>query len=104
MQFNFFPRLIISLTLSLTLASCIKPYKIDIQQGNLINPTMANQITQGMTSAQVQQKLGTPCLNNIYPDQIAYVYTLQPGYGEKTEKQLIINFKNDHVTSVKTKL
>lgn len=93
---------IITLFICLLLSGCgfLKPYRPPVQQGNVITDQMVQEIRAGMTKSQIQDKLGEPVLENCFdPNTWSYVYTLLPSKGTMTEKQLIIHFKNDRVSS-----
>ena len=56
--------------LVLTLAACsIRPYRIDIQQGNVITAEQFAQLKVGMTRDQVRFVLGSPMLTDIFHDK-----------------------------------
>lgn len=62
-------------------------YKIDIQQGNIIDARDLNQVRTGMTQSQVRYILGTPIIQDAFhQDRWDYIYTMTPG-GKKTEKK-----------------
>src|SRR5688572_23392774 len=53
----------------------VKPYRIDIQQGNYISQDMVAQLKPGMSKEQVRLALGTPLLTDIFhADRWDYVY------------------------------
>jgi outer membrane protein assembly factor BamE len=60
----------------LALASCfLKPHKIDVQQGNYIDPEAIAKLKPGMTRSQVRFLLGTPLLvDTFHPDRWDYLY------------------------------
>ncbi len=93
---------LITLTLSLTLASCIKPYKAPVQQGNILTTKSITAIHTGMTTQQVTQVLGKPVLTNLYKNNhLIYVYTYQSkNSANLSKKQVIISFKNNRVMNI----
>lgn len=97
----FISAVLLLLTTSLT--GCIKTFRIDIQQGNLISPNAADQIHKGMSSQAVTKQLGTPVLDSIFNDQLIYVYTFQPGHGAITKKQLVVTFQHNKVVQIEKK-
>ena len=71
----------------LFLASCsstglpvldLKPYRMEIQQGNFVSQEAVSQLKLGMTKEQVRFVLGTPLLTDIFhADRWDYVYRRQ---------------------------
>lgn len=88
---------LLSLTLSLT--ACV--HKMDIEQGNIITPAMVSKLHTGMSEDQVKAVMGTPMLLNTFDDsRIDYVYTMQPAYGQRTEKKVTLVFRNHRLQSI----
>ncbi|WP_369601273.1 outer membrane protein assembly factor BamE [Hahella sp. SMD15-11] len=72
-------------TLSLGLTACAFPgvYRLDIQQGNIIEDKDLARVEPGMNRAQVHFVLGTPLSTDTFdPTLEDYIYTLQLGGGE----------------------
>ena len=89
--------LLTSLTLVglLALAGCSFPgvYKIDIQQGNVVTQDMIDQLRPGMTRRQVRFIMGNPLLvDTFHPNRWDYLYSLQPGGGERQQERISIMF------------
>jgi outer membrane protein assembly factor BamE len=83
--------------LTLLLASCgLKPYKMDIHQGNFITAEMRAKLKLGMSKQQVRYVLGTPLINDAFHgNRWDYVYRHEQG-GKVVEKQsLTLNFANE---------
>ena len=89
---------ILALSLLLTCAACV--YRAPIQQGNLLDAKDIDQITVGMTQAQVKYVLGTPMVSNPFSashwDYVYYVklYTMPA----PKKQQLIVYFENGTVS------
>ncbi len=82
------------------MSGCFLVYKPDIRQGNTLTPQKVSQIKPGMTVAEITDLLGTPVLINILaPDQMIYVYTIQPGHGQFQAQQLRIYISNGRVVN-----
>lgn len=63
-----------------TKPSFINEYKIDVQQGNVLNQDMVAQLKPGQTRDQVRFLLGTPLIADIFHQQRwDYVYRYQNG-------------------------
>ena len=95
-----------SLLLALLIAGCtyvplLTPYKIDIQQGNLVTQEMVSRLQPGMTRAQVRFTLGTPLVVDPFRDDrwdYVYVYTK---HGAVTEQRRIkVFFKDDKLARI----
>ncbi|HTT09535.1 MAG TPA: outer membrane protein assembly factor BamE [Burkholderiaceae bacterium] len=79
----------------------MKPYRPDVQQGNVVTKEMVDQLRESMTRDQVRFLLGTPLLTSIFhTDRWDYVYYLQRGTGdEKQLRRLVVLFKNDRLAT-----
>jgi outer membrane protein assembly factor BamE len=98
---------IIILVAMLSLASCdlVRVYRPNIQQGNVITPAQLTLIHRGMSRQQVINKLGYPVLTNVpNTNQLVYLYSYQPAYGQLTRQYLIISFKGKKVTKIETNM
>lgn len=74
-------------------------YKIDIQQGNIITQEMIDQLRPGMTKRQVVFVMGTPLVRDPFDqDRWDYVYSYQPGGGERGQERVTMFFENDLLT------
>ena len=89
-----------TLLLSLLATGCV--YRMDIQQGNLLDPEQIDQVQVGMTRSQVRFLLGTPMvIDSFNPDRWDYVYRLQRGHERKIDKHhLVVWFESDKVTRI----
>lgn len=87
----------------LLLVGCtmLRPYKMDIHQGNIIEPEKVERIKVGMNRSQVRQLLGTPMLDDAFQkEQDDYIYYSKPGYGEASEERIVIRFQNEKVSNI----
>lgn len=81
----------------LLLAACsvtekLTPYKIDIQQGNVVTQEMVAKLKPGMTKAQVRFILGTPLITDAFhAHRWDYVYRYQKA-GKLTEERKLALF------------
>jgi outer membrane protein assembly factor BamE len=77
------------------------PYKLDVQQGNVIEQKDLNQVKPGMTTRQVQFLLGTPLIrDSFHPERWDYVYSFQPGGKKREEKRITLYFENDRLVRI----
>lgn len=72
----------------------VKPYRIDIQQGNVVSAEQFAQLRVGMTREQVRFLLGTPLLTDIFHERRwDYRYRMARGdTGEVTSRGIAIHF------------
>ena len=76
--------------------SSIKPFRIDIQQGNFLSPETVGQLKRGMTRDQVRFVLGTPLVTDIFHgDRWDYVFYRELGNGTKEQRRVSVFFDND---------
>ncbi len=99
-------RVLIPLILATTLAGCgswwlPRPHKIDIQQGNLLDESAVTQIEEGMSKAEVQNRLGNPLLQQSFrPDRWDYVYSLNRSGERPVGQRLTLYFGEGRVTRI----
>jgi outer membrane protein assembly factor BamE len=86
------------------LAACV--YRIDIQQGNLLEDTDIEQVEVGMTRSQVQFLLGTPMVaDSFHRDRWDYTYYFRQGRSRAVERRwLVVRFENDRVARIERDL
>ena len=78
--------------------SFLKPYKIDVHQGNFVSQEMLAQLKEGMTQDQVRFVLGTPLLTDIFhSDRWDYIFRLQKGKGEVLTSRVTVFFKENRL-------
>ena len=76
-------------------------YKIDIQQGNAVEPEKVRQLEIGMTKSQVEYLLGTPLITDLFhPDRWDYIYYLIPDYGERQRRHVAVFFEAGTVSRI----
>jgi outer membrane protein assembly factor BamE len=76
-------------------------YKIDIEQGNIVTQEMVDQLRPGMTKRQVTFVMGTPLVRDpFHQDRWDYIYSYQPGGGERGQERLSVLFENDELVSI----
>ena len=58
----------------------LSPYRVDIQQGNVVTQEQLERIKPGMNRLQVRDVLGTPLLTDTFhADRWDYIFTLRQG-------------------------
>ncbi len=92
-------RLLIPLLLC-GLTACV--YRVDVQQGNLLDQTDIDAVQIGMTRSQVRFLLGTPLAGTgLRKDRWDYMYYLKPGKSDTAlQHWVIIWFKDEVVTKI----
>ena len=82
------------------LGGCV--YRLDIQQGNVVDEKNLAQVDVGMTRSQVQFLLGTPMVaDSFHEDRWDYPYYLQRGRDRHVERRwFVVYFQNDRVVRV----
>lgn len=85
-------------SVSLLLGACI--FRIDIQQGNLLEEDLVEQVEVGMTRSQVQFLLGSPMIeDSFHEDRWDYTYYLRRGRSREVERRWIIVYFDGDVVS-----
>lgn len=82
------------------LAGCV--YRMDIQQGNLLEADAIDQVEVGMSQSAVQFLLGTPMLSDpFHADRWDYPYYLRRGRSrEALRSWVVIYFEDGRVTRI----
>ena len=77
-------------------------YRINIQQGNLLDADLVDQVEVGMTRTQVKYLLGTPLVSNPFDkDRWDYFYYFRAGKTRETTTQhLVVYFDGDQVSRI----
>jgi outer membrane protein assembly factor BamE len=85
---------------TLCLAACV--YRIDIQQGNLLDDSDIGQVEVGMTRSQVQFLLGTPMVSDsFHRDRWDYAYYLRHGRSRDVERRwVVVYFQDERVARI----
>ena len=96
------------LVLSLLVTACspslpsIKPYKMPIQQGNLVTSKMMMQLKPGMTKTQVRFVMGTPLItDSFHKDQWDYFSQMEKDGAIIEKRRVILMFEKDLLAKVK---
>ncbi|WP_394220852.1 outer membrane protein assembly factor BamE [Alteromonas gracilis] len=97
--------LLVILGITLTSTACSNwIYRIDVPQGNFLDQRDVDKLRVGMTKEQVIYVLGNPVVQDSFDDDTwYYVYDMKRGMkkrGEDFQKQMIINFVDNKVTTV----
>ena len=81
-------------------------YRIDIQQGNLIEEESIDQVEIGMSRSAVQFLLGTPMIADAFhQNRWDYAYYLRPGRSRLAlQRWFIVYFEDDRVGAIERDL
>ncbi|MGI9228830.1 MAG: outer membrane protein assembly factor BamE [Gammaproteobacteria bacterium] len=76
-------------------------YRIDIQQGNVIQQTMLLRLKPGMDKNQVRFIMGTPAIIDPFHDnRWEYIYSLSRGGETRQQRHLILHFEDEQLAYV----
>ena len=74
----------------------ISPYRIDIQQGNVVTQDMVDKLKPGMTKQQVRFVMGTPpIVDPFHKDRWDYVYYLNRAGRVAEHRRLVLLFDGE---------
>lgn len=89
--------------LSFSLTACV--YKVDVQQGNEINPQMIERLSIGMSKRQVERAIGLPLISDPFnKNRWDYFYSIKKGRtGKVSRESASLFFDGDRLVDVKTR-
>ena len=71
-------------------------YRIDVQQGNVIEQEMLDKLRPGMAKDQVHFIMGTPTIiDPFHTDRWEYLYTFSKGGNRRQQRHITIFFEED---------
>ena len=80
----------------------VKPFKMDIQQGNVVTSKMLLQLRPGMTKSQVKFIMGSPLLiDSFHTNRWDYFYQLRQAGKIVEQRRVILDFDKDLLTKVR---
>lgn len=80
----------------------IKPYKMDIQQGNVVTSKMMMQLRPGMSKSQVRFIMGTPLLiDSFHADRWDYFYQMRKEGKIIEQRRVMLEFEGDTLARVR---
>ena len=80
----------------------IKPYKLDVQQGNVVTSKMLLQLRPSMTKSQVRFIMGTPLIqDSFHGNRWDYVYQMRESGKITEQRRVILDFENDVLKTVR---
>ena len=96
-------RLVILLSIvTLLLVGCVRTYRIDIQQGNIVTQEQIEQLKPGMKMTEVRYLLGAPLVEDpFHTERWDYFYSFRSGETRQVEQQrLTVFFDNGQLTKI----
>lgn len=83
-------------------ASCsLSPYRIDIQQGNVVTQEMLAKLKPEMSRSQVKFVLGTPVVvDTFHPDRWDYFYKFDKAGNPREQRVLTLVFTDDKLKQI----
>jgi outer membrane protein assembly factor BamE len=79
----------------------VAPYRIDIQQGNVVTQEQVDRIKPGMNRLQVRDVLGTPLLTDAFhADRWDYIFTLRQTGKPLQRRNVVLVFDGDVLKTV----
>jgi outer membrane protein assembly factor BamE len=79
----------------------LTPYRMDIQQGNVVTQDMVAKLKPGMTPSQVRFILGTPLVvDAFHKDRWDYVYRLEKRGTLQEHRRIVVVFKDDKLARI----
>ena len=76
-------------------------YKIDVEQGNLVEQEMVDQLQLGMSRRQVRFIMGSPLVEDTFnPDRWDYPYVIRNGQDVIREARVSLFFEGDVLSGI----
>ena len=76
--------------------SNLKPFKLEIQQGNVVTSKMLLQLRPGMTKSQVRYIMGTPLIvDSFHTNRWDYIFQLRQSGKITEQKRVVLEFENE---------
>ena len=78
----------------------LKPYKVDIVQGNYVTNSMVSNLSKGQTRDQVRTILGTPLITDPFrKNRWDYLFLINRSSGNRVIHRFMVMFENDRVVA-----
>lgn len=77
----------------------IRPYRVEVVQGNVVTQEMLAQLREGLTREQVRYALGSPLLTDVFHgDRWDYVFSIRRQGTAPQERRVTVYFDQDRVS------
>lgn len=94
-------RKLLILLIALASTSGCTLYRLEIQQGNVLEAETYEQLKVGMSRQQVQFLLGTPLIADpFHRNRWDYVFRKQTGKGDVEQQQITVYFVDEKLATV----
>jgi outer membrane protein assembly factor BamE len=103
-NFIIIPLIFISILLSACGSAVpkMKPFKMEIQQGNVVTSKMLLQLRPGMTKSQVKFIMGTPLIiDSFHSNRWDYFYQMRQSGKVTEQRRVILDFEKELLTRVR---
>ena len=85
-----------------TVLPTVKPYKLDVQQGNVVTSKMLLQLRPGMSKSQVRFVMGTPLIqDSFHGNRWDYVYQMREKGKIIEQRRVILDFEGEALKAVR---
>lgn len=79
----------------------VRPYRVEVVQGNVLTKELLASVKPGMPRAQVQDLLGSPMLTDVFhEDRWDYIFTIRRQGTEPQRRHVVVWFEGDALKSV----
>ena len=96
-----FPRYLLAAALTVPMVGCGVIYKVDVNQGNLLEQEMVDSLKPGMTRRQVALIMGTPSVQSPFDeDRWSYTASLSKRGREAEIKSLTLHFEDNVLVKI----
>ena len=86
-----------------SLTGFLKPYSVEVVQGNVLTKELISRVQIGMPRAQVRDLLGSPLLTDVFHgDRWDYVFTIRRRGTEPQRRSVVLMFDGDRLISIDT--
>ncbi len=76
-------------------------YRVDIEQGNIVDDDKLAEVKTGMTKAQIKYLLGTPLIQDTFEQaRWDYFYSFRTGKGRYESRRVTLRFEGDNLASI----
>jgi len=97
-------RLLTTLLLILTLLTACSPYRMPIQQGNIIDEQALSQLQPDMSREQVRFLMGTPVLEHPFRDDRWYYLYYLDTRSHTEQEVLVLHFDGDRLDGMERRM
>ena len=86
-----------------SLTSFVRPYSVEVVQGNVLTKELMSRVQIGMPRAQVRDLLGSPLLTDVFhAERWDYVFTIRRQGTEPQRRSVVLMFDGDRLISIDT--